>query len=92
MDGLDWLSGIASSIGDNLGKVSSYINMIMSFLSCDSLQCKEYEDWSQGWGLSTKGAEKMSSVLDNIETINNLDGYAGDGNLSSSYVGWRLWY
>tara|TARA_Y100000022_G_scaffold172337_1_gene159259 strand:+ start:114 stop:2684 length:2571 start_codon:yes stop_codon:yes gene_type:complete len=82
LDGLDWLSGVASSIGGILGKVSSYINMIMSFLSCDSLQCKEYEDWSQGWGLSTKGAEKMSSVLDNIETINNLDGYAGDGNLS----------
>ena len=82
MEGLDWLSGIVSSIGGIFSKVSSYVNMIMSFLSCDSLQCEEYEDWSQGWGLSTKAAGKMSSVLDNIETINNLDGYAGDGNLS----------
>ena len=79
LEGLDWLTGALSSITGLLGQVSSYVNMIMSFLSCDSLQCKAYDDWSQGWGLSTKAAQKMSSVLDNSETIQNLEALAADG-------------
>jgi hypothetical protein len=63
----------------------------MSFLSCDNLQCKDYDDWSQGWGLSTKAAGKISSVLDNVQVIksnnldislDDLDAAAGDGSLS----------
>jgi hypothetical protein len=91
MDGLDWLTGALGGIGNLLGKVGGYINMIMSFLACDNLQCKDYDDWSQGWGLSTKAAGKISSVLDNVQVIktnnldidiNDLDAAAGDGNLS----------
>ena len=91
MDGLDWLTGALGGIGSLLGKVGGYINMIMSFLSCDNLQCKDYDDWSQGWGLSTKSAGKISNVLDNVQIIktnnldislDDLDAAAGDGSLS----------
>lgn len=82
LEGLDWLTGALGTLGGFLGKVTTYINLIMSFLSCDALQCKDYDDWSQGWGLSTKNAQKMSSVLDNIKVINDLDAAAGDGDLS----------
>ncbi len=91
MDGLDWLTGALGGIGSLLGKVGGYINMIMSFLACDNLQCKDYDDWSQGWGLSTKAAGKISSVLDNVQIIktdkldinlDDLDAAAGDGSLS----------
>lgn len=91
IDGLDWLTGAMGGVGSLLGKVSGYINMIMSFLSCDNLQCKDYDDWSQGWGLSTKAAGNISNVLDNVTIIktndldidlNDLDAAAGDGNLS----------
>tara|TARA_B100001939_G_scaffold136824_1_gene118807 strand:- start:2937 stop:5696 length:2760 start_codon:yes stop_codon:yes gene_type:complete len=91
MDGLDWLTNALGGIGNLLGKVGGYINMIMSFLSCDNLQCKDYDDWSQGWGLSTKAAGKISSVLDNVQiiktnnldiSVNDLDAAAGDGKLS----------
>ena len=50
--GLDWLTGAIGGIGSLLGKVSSYIDMLLSFLACDNLQCKEYEDWAQGLGLT----------------------------------------
>ena len=82
LDGLDWLSGILNNITSLFSKITSYMNMILSFLACDSLRCKEYDDWTQGWGLSTKRAGKMSSVLDNLDFVNNLDFDAGDGSLS----------
>ena len=54
----------------------------MSFLQCDGLKCKDYDDWTQGRGLSTKNAGKMKSVLDNIQVLDDLDYAAGDGSLS----------
>ena len=77
IDGLDWLTGAMDGMGGLLSKVQSYIDMLMSFLACDSLQCKEYQDWTQGSGLSAKPATKMSSVLDNIDIIDKLDVAAG---------------
>ena len=82
LDGLDWLTGMLNNVSGLFMKISSYMNMIMSFLSCDSLQCKAYDDWSQGMGLSTKNAGSMKSVLDNIQILDDLDYAAGDGSLS----------
>ena len=48
--GLDWLTGSVGDIGSLLDKVGSYTDAVMSFLECDSLQCKEYKDWSQSGG------------------------------------------
>ena len=79
MEGLDWLIGALGQVSGLLGQVSSYVNLIMSFLSCDSLQCKDYDDWSQSWGLSTKGAQNMASVLDKSKIIQDIDKLAADG-------------
>ena len=77
--GLDWLTGAIGGIGSLLGKVSSYIDMLLSFLACDNLQCKEYEDWSQGLGLTQKPQVSFAGMLGNMETIRNLDQAANLG-------------
>jgi len=82
LDGLDWLSGMLNNVMSLFSKITSYMNMILSFLSCDSLRCKEYDDWTQSMGLNTKGAGKMSNVLKNLDYIDNLTYEAGDGSLS----------
>ena len=71
--GLDWLTGAIGGIGSLLGKVSSYINMLMSFLSCDNLQCKEYDDWSQGMGLTDPPKVSFEGMLGSMNIMNNLD-------------------
>ena len=71
--GLDWLTGAIGGIGSLLGKVSSYINMLMSFLSCDNLKCKEYEDWSQGMGLTDPPKVSFEGMLGSMNIMNNLD-------------------
>tara|TARA_B100000131_G_scaffold54079_1_gene48992 strand:- start:1102 stop:3636 length:2535 start_codon:yes stop_codon:yes gene_type:complete len=92
LDGLDWLSGMLNNVSSLFNKITSYMNMILSFLECDSLRCEEYDDWTQGMGLSTKGAGKMSNVLNNLDFINNLDYAAGDGSLSFlSLISGREW-
>ena len=77
--GLDWLTGAIGGIGSLLGKISSYIDMLLSFLACDNLQCKEYKDWSQGKGLSDKPQVSIAGMLGSMETINNLDQAANLG-------------
>ena len=79
MEGLDWLIGALGQVSGLLGTVSSYVNMIMSFLSCDALQCKAYDDWSQSWGLSAKGAQNMASVIDKSKVIQDIEGLAAEG-------------
>ena len=64
LDGLDWLTGALGSVAGLLGKVSSYVDMLLSFLDCTNLTCKEYEDWTQGMGLNLKPAVKMKTVLE----------------------------
>ena len=77
--GLDWLTGAIGGIGSLLGKVSSYINMLMSFLSCDNLQCKEYDDWSQGMGLTDPPKVSFEGMLGSMNIMNNLDQAANLG-------------
>ena len=79
MEGLDWLIGALGQVSGLLGTVSSYVNLIMSFLSCDALQCKAYDDWSQSWGLSQKGAQNMASVIDKSKIIQDIEGLAAEG-------------
>ena len=77
--GLDWLTGAIGGIGSLLGKVQSYIDMLLTFLACDSLQCKEYEDWTQGMGLSKKPQVSFGGMLGSMETISKLDQAANLG-------------
>ena len=62
MGGVEWLTGALGGIGSLLGKVSSYVDMLLSFLACDALQCKKYDDWLQG----EKGFKKPPTSWLNI--------------------------
>ena len=69
MSGLDWLTGAIGGIGGLLGKVSSYIDMLLSFLACDSLQCKDYDDWIQGEKGFKKPPTSWLNILDASEKM-----------------------
>ena len=40
LSGLDWLLGSLGKIAGLFGKISSYVDMLLSFLSCTGLTCK----------------------------------------------------
>ena len=69
MGGLDWLTGAIGGIGNLLGKVSSYVDMLLGFLECDKLQCKEYDDWVQGEGGFNKPPRSWLNILNATEKI-----------------------
>ena len=69
MGGLDWLTGAIGGIGNLLSSVSSYIDMLLSFLACDSLQCKDYDDWIQGEKGFKKPPLSWLSILDASEKM-----------------------
>ena len=70
--GLDWLTGSLSGIGSLLDKVSSFTDSLMSFLDCDSLQCKEYEDWTQKGGLRKKPKLSFESIIDKSKFLSSI--------------------
>ena len=70
MGGIDWLTGALGGIGSLLSSVSSYVDMLLSFLACDSLQCKEYEDYLQGEGGFKKPPRSWLNVLNATEKMN----------------------
>ena len=69
MGGLDWLTGAIGGIGNLLGKVSSYVDMLLGFLECDKLQCKEYDDWVQG----EEGFNKPLEALNILNATEKID-------------------
>ena len=84
MGGLDWLTGAIGGIGNLLGKVSSYVDMLLGFLACDKLQCKEYDDWIQGEGGFSKPPRSWANILNATEKMNrpqiseaNLEAFEG---------------
>tara|TARA_A100001388_G_scaffold88136_1_gene63722 strand:+ start:5115 stop:8225 length:3111 start_codon:yes stop_codon:yes gene_type:complete len=70
MGGLDWLMGALSGIGGLLSKVSTYVDMLLGFLACDTLQCKEYEDYLQGEGGFKKPPRSWLNILNATEKMN----------------------
>ena len=70
--GLDWLTGSLSGVGSLLDKVSSFTDSLMSFLDCDSLQCKEYEDWTQKGGLRKKPKLSFNSIIENSKFLSSI--------------------
>ena len=77
MQGLDWLTGSIGNVGSLLDKVSSFTDSLMSFLECDSLQCKEYEDWSQKGGLRKKPSLSFSSIIDKSNFLSSIPTTSG---------------
>ena len=56
--------------------------MLLSFLSCTGLTCKEYDDWTQSGGKSKLPSPDMESVLDNVEIFQKLDQFADTSGFS----------
>ena len=82
LDGLDWLLGSLGKIAGLFGKISSYVDMLLSFLSCTDLSCKEYDDWTQSGGKSKLPSPNMESVLDNVEILKKLENFADTSGFS----------
>ena len=82
LSGLDWLLGSLGKIAGLFGKISSYVDMLLSFLSCTGLTCKEYDDWTQSGGKSKLPSPDMESVLDNVEIFQKLDQFADTSGFS----------
>ena len=82
MDGLSWLSGTLGKLSNIFGMVSSYVDMLLSFLSCTGLTCKEYDDWTQGVGAFTMPSTDMGNVLGNVEILKGLEEFADTSGFS----------
>ena len=82
LSGLDWLLGSLGKIAGLFGKISSYVDMLLSFLSCTGLTCKEYDDWTQSGGKSKLPSPDMESMLDNVEVFQKLDQFADTSGFS----------
>ena len=72
------MTGSLNGVGSLLDKVSSFTDSLMSFLDCDSLQCKEYEDWTQKGGLRKKPKLSFKSIIDNSKFLSGLESYTAD--------------
>ena len=77
LDGLDWLSGALGKVGGLLSKISSYTSMILGFFACAKLNCKKYDDWTQGVGAIEKPNLKFGKVLDNMKFLQKFDNFVG---------------
>ena len=82
LDGLDWLMGALGGIAGILGKVSSYMDMLLGFFACAELSCKEYEDWSQGLGVTDKPDLEWGKVLSNSDRISKFEKFLDSANYS----------
>ena len=78
------MTGSVGDIGSLLDKVGSYTDAVMSFLECDSLQCKEYKDWSQSGGMRKKPDIGFKSVIDNSKLLSALE--VADQTLGSTNI------
>ena len=65
-----------------------FTDSLMSFLECDSLQCKEYEDWSQKGVLRKKPKLSFESIIDNSNLLSSID-LEGIGDFSTDKLGIR---
>mgnify|MGYP001232584143 CR=1 FL=1 len=86
LDGLDWLTGALGSVGSLLSKVSSYVNMLLGFFACAKLSCKEYDDWSQGLGITSKPDLSFGKVLDNMKILEQYDNFVGAADTTGDGV------
>ena len=77
--GLNWLLGAVGQVTEILGKVSSIAQQILSFLSCDRLQCETPTEWSPCGGPQKNGADSWNRTL---KSMNILKGINSDLNLA----------
>jgi len=70
--GLDWLANGISSIAGALTSGLNLISQILSFLSCDSLACKNTSTWSPLGGASFPSLDSWGNVLGNIDILNGI--------------------
>ena len=77
--GLNWLLGAVGQVSEILGKVSSIAQQILSFLSCDRLQCETPTQWSPCGGPEKAGADSWNRTL---KSMNILKGINSNLNLA----------
>jgi hypothetical protein len=82
LSGLDWLANGISSIASALTSGLDLISQILSFLSCDSLQCRTTSSWHPYNGLSFPALDSWNNVLANMDILSGL----GNANQALGYL------
>lgn len=71
--GLNWLIGAVGQVTQILGKVSSLAQQILSFLSCDRLQCETPTEWSPCGGPERKGSDSWNRALNSMNVLKGIN-------------------
>jgi hypothetical protein len=77
LSGLDWLAGGISQISSSLRGAVNILNQLLSFLDCDSLQCKSTKSWDPFGGVSLPPLDNWANSLASIDV---LSGYGDNVN------------
>jgi hypothetical protein len=79
--GLDWLTSGISQVEDALQQGLNILNQILSFLTCDSLQCESVSTWDPFGGINFPSSDNWANVLNTLATLgtlsSSLDGSVG---------------
>jgi hypothetical protein len=72
--GLDWLASGISSIASTLTSGLNMISQLLSFLSCDSLECRTTTSWDPFSGASFPSLDSWNSVIENMDILSGFGG------------------
>ena len=83
MSGLDWLTGGISSIASSLRGAVNILSQLLSFLECDSLQCKGTKEYDPFAGIKLPSTDNWAYALG---TIDILGGYGTNIDNALGYL------
>jgi len=74
LSGLDWLASGISSIAGALTAGLNMISQLLSFLSCDSLACKNTTSWDPFSGVNFPAMDSWNNIVGNMDILNGFGG------------------
>lgn len=72
LSGLDWLSGGISNIVDTLKGSVNILNQLLSFLDCDSLQCRGISEYDPFMGIKFPPIDNWTNAIGTIDILNGF--------------------
>jgi hypothetical protein len=78
MSGLDWLAGGISSIASSLRGAVNILNQLLSFLSCDSLECRGITEYDPFGGIKFPSTDSWANAVGSIDILNGYGGNIDD--------------
>ena len=78
MSGLDWLANGISSIASSLRGAVNILSQLLSFLDCDSLQCKGTKEYDPFGGVKFPSTDSWANSINSIDILGGLGGNIDD--------------